>query len=130
MKNIINFLLFVIVCFAAHFIMNVNGFFIIPEIARVILGCPPPVYLINIALVVYAFSAITIKLCSIAYHKEFVYDFNDLGYCSGFFFFYSLSGALAINFMPVAIIGLIVHLLNLIHYTLSTNYTTTELIID
>jgi len=119
MKNLISFLSFIVICILAHTIMNVNIFWKLPETVRIILGCPPPVLLIDIALAVYAFSGFILKFSSIVQEKAYEFNIKDLGYCSAFFLFYSLSGGLASNIIPVVIIGTLFQLMNSLHYTLS-----------
>lgn len=118
MKNLISIILFLVMSMLSYALLNTNLFNMFPESAKIILGCPPPVFLINVALAIYCFSAVVIKICAIAKEKEYIADFDDIGYISAFFVFYMLTGTLTINFMPVFVIGILVYSLDLIHFLL------------
>ena len=78
----------------------------ISEKTRHLLGISPPPTLISIALVVYAFSALTLILGRMNTGPERYRGWSHIGYLSAFYFFYYYAGALGENFWPVFFAGL------------------------
>ncbi len=78
----------------------------LPERAAAILGAPPPTGLISAALIVYIFSAIILILTRMATGAEAGVGFNHVGYLTGFYFFYSVAGAMGENFWAVLVAGI------------------------
>ena len=78
----------------------------ISEKTRHLLGVSPPPALISIALVVYAFSALTLILGRINTGPDRYRGWSHIGYLSAFYLFYYYAGALRENFWPVFFAGL------------------------
>lgn len=97
-------LLFLIVSFAAY-----NGFSILPDLSddvRKILGASPPVELIGLALVIYAFSGIVRTLASMSRNVKPYMGLMHAAFFTGFYTFYHLSGALQDNFWAIFFAGI------------------------
>ncbi len=95
--------LFLLVSFAAF-----DGFSIFPNLSpefRRQLGAPPPVNLISLALVLYAFSGIVLTLARMTSNTGAYRGFMHAAFFSGFYAFYHLSGALPDNFWAVFLAG-------------------------
>ena len=108
-------LLFLVVSICAYAIKDVNLFNLASEPLRQILGCPPPAYMISIALAVYAFSAFSLTLTAMAKDVVPEQKWNQIGYRSAFYFFYAFSGAIGTNFMAVLLVGLVLYGLDQCH---------------
>ena len=80
-----------------------------------ILGTPPPAYLISIVLVLYMVSNMVLTLTAIAKDKAPESRWSQLGYRSAFFLFYGFSGMIAMNFIPVLMVGLFLYGLDQLH---------------
>lgn len=110
---------FLLVSFAAY-----DGFAILPDLPEPIrqkMGAPPPVDLISLALVVYAFSGIVLILARMASDTASYRGFMHAAFLAGFYAFYHLSAALPDNFWAVFFAGLSV--LGLENYHLWTRHT-------
>ena len=95
--------LFLLISFAAF-----DGFSILPDLSpefRRQLGTPPPVNLISLALVLYAFSGIVLTLARMASNTGAYRGFMHAAFFTGFYAFYHLSGALPDNFWAVFLAG-------------------------
>jgi len=95
---------FLLVSFAAF-----DGFSILPDLPETIrqkLGAPPPVDLISLALVVYAFSGIILTLARMTSDTGSYRGFMHAAFLTGFYAFYHLSGALPDNFWAVFLAGI------------------------
>jgi hypothetical protein len=95
--------LFLLVSFAAF-----NGFAILPDLPESIrqkLGAPPPIDLISLALVVYAFSGIILTLARMTSDTGSYRGFMHAAFFTGFYTFYHLSGGLPDNFWAVFLSG-------------------------
>lgn len=95
--------LFLLVSFAAF-----DGFSFLPDLSpefRRTLGAPPPVNLISLALVVYAFSGIILTLARMTSNTGAYRGFMHAAFFTGFYTFYHLSGALSDNFWAVFLAG-------------------------
>ncbi len=90
----------------------------IPEGWRAALGAPPPVDLISLALVIYAFSGIVLAFASMTRNSGAGRGFQHTGFLLGFYTFYHLAGALPDNFWAVFFAG--VSVLGLENYSLWT----------
>ena len=106
---------FLMICIVAYTGRDFNLFEMASEPIRQILGCPPPSYLINIALAVYCFSAAVLTLTAMARQQRPEGRWNHLGYRSAFFVFYCFSGAISAHFLPVVLVGLFLYGLDLCH---------------
>jgi hypothetical protein len=71
-----------------------------------VLGPAPPVRLISIALVVYAFAALIYILARMMEGGKRYRGWSHLGYLGGFYLFYAYAGALQENFWAVLAAGL------------------------
>ncbi len=78
----------------------------IPDAVREFLGFSPPVTLINIALVVYTFSALALTLARMMAGSNSYRGWAHLGYLGAFYGFYYYAGELKSNFWPVFAAGL------------------------
>lgn len=97
-------ILFLIVSFAAF-----DGFSILPDLsdnALEMLGTSPPVSLIGLALVVYAFSGIVRTLASMSRNIKPYMGLMHAAFFTGFYTFYHLAGALQDNFWAIFIAGI------------------------
>ena len=95
--------LFLLVSFAAF-----DGFSFLPDLSpevRQKLGAAPPVNLISLALVVYAFSGIILTLARMTSNTGAYRGFMHAAFFTGFYAFYHLSGALPDNFWAVFLAG-------------------------
>jgi hypothetical protein len=96
--------IFLLVSFAAF-----NGFAILPDMPadfRQKLGAPPPVDLISLALVIYAFSGIVLSFARMTSNTGSYRGFQHAAFLTGFYTFYHLSGGLPDNFWAVFFAGL------------------------
>lgn len=95
--------LFLLISFAAF-----NGFEILPDLPESIrqkLGAPPPIDLISLALVIYAFSGIVLTLARMTTATGSYRGFMHAAFFTGFYTFYHLSGGLPDNFWAVFLSG-------------------------
>jgi O-antigen/teichoic acid export membrane protein len=96
--------LFLSISFAAF-----NGFSIIPDLsdeARRMLGASPPVEMISLALVVYAFSSIVRTLARMSRNVKPYMGLMHAAFFAAFYTFYHLAGALQDNFWAVFFAGI------------------------
>ncbi len=85
-----------------------DGFSIFPDLsdgARKTLGTPPPVEMISLALVVYAFSSIVRTLARMSRKVKPYMGLMHAAFFTAFYTFYHLSGALQDNFWAVFFAG-------------------------
>ena len=113
--NLWEVVLFLVVSILAYSIRDFNLFMLASEPLRQLLGYPPPPYLISIALAVYCFSASCLTLTGMARQQRPQQRWNQLFYRSAFYFFYSFSGAVAGNFLPVLLVGISLYGLDQYH---------------
>lgn len=95
--------LFLLVSFVAF-----DGFSVLPDLSPEVhrkLGAPPPVNLISLALVIYAFSGIILTLARMTSNTGAYRGFMHAAFFTGFYAFYHLSGALPDNFWAVFLAG-------------------------
>jgi len=86
-----------------------RDFAILPSLseeARAFLGKGPNPYMINWALVVYAFSALIMVLTQMAGNKKPASGLPHFAYLGGFYGFYHLTYSLDENFWAVFVVGL------------------------
>ena len=107
--------IFLFLSIVAYIFKDFNLFEISSEPVRQLLGCPPPAYLINIALAVYCFSSAILTLTAMANDARPTEKWNHLGYRSAFFVFFSFSGVISANFLPVLLVGLSLYGLDQLH---------------
>jgi hypothetical protein len=97
-------LLFLMVSFAAF-----DDFSILPDLSEAtleILGASPPVELIALALVIYAFSGIIRTLASMSRNIKPYMGLMHAAFFTGFYTFYHLAGALQDNFWAIFFAGI------------------------
>lgn len=104
--NLWEVVLFLVISILAYSIRDLNLFMLASEPLRQLLGYPPPAYLISIALAVYFCSSACLTLTGMAREQSPQQGWNQLFYRGAFYFFYSFSGAIAGNFLPVLLVGL------------------------
>lgn len=90
-----------------------------PPSWRRVLGPPPPVRLISIALAIYAFAALIHILARMMEGGTRYRGWSHVGYTCGFYLFYGYAGGLADNFWAVFVAGLTI--LGLEYYRLWTH---------
>jgi len=103
-NGLLGMVLFLLISFAAF-----DGFNILPTLPDAVrqkLGAPPPIDLISLALVVYAFSGIILTLARMTSNTGSYRGFQHAAFFAGFFAFYHLSGGLPDNFWAVFFAGL------------------------
>lgn len=111
--------LFLLVSFAAF-----DGFSILPDLPESIrrkLGAPPPIDLISLALVIYAFSGIILTLARMTSDTGSYRGFQHAAFFAGFYGFYHLSGALPDNYWAVFFAGVSVMGLESYHLWMRSN---------
>ncbi|SEA36805.1 hypothetical protein SAMN05660420_01893 [Desulfuromusa kysingii] len=108
-QSLLGLTLFLLISIVAYQFKSFNLFEIASEPVRQVLGCPPPAYLVSIALAVYCFSSAILTLAAIANETQPASKWSHLGYRSVFFVFYCFSGAIAANFIPVVLVGLFLY---------------------
>ncbi len=113
--SLINMVSFLLISIGAFTFKDFNLFESASEPMRQLLGCPPPAYLISIALAVYCFSSAILTLTAMANDTQPTKKWNHLGYRSAFFVFYCFSGVIAVNFLPVLLVGLSLYGLDQCH---------------
>ena len=97
-------ILFLLVSFAAF-----DAFSILPDLseeARSMLGASPPVEMIGLALVIYAFSGIVRTLASMSRNIRPYSGLLHVAFFIGFYTFYHLAGALHDNFWAIFFAGI------------------------
>ena len=124
-QNAIEIALFLVISAMAYTFKDFNLFASASEGMKHVLGEPPPTILIHISLFVYLFSASVIRLISIATDQQPIIKWTHLGYRTIFYVFYCFSGVIAVNFVPVFLIGLGQYTLDQFH-VLYYNYTHNE----
>lgn len=85
---------------------SISWFAAMPRAWRQLLGPPPPVRMISIALAVYAFAALIHILARMMEGGVRYRGWSHLGYATGFYLFYGYSGGLEENFWAVFVAGL------------------------
>lgn len=103
--GLLGMILFLLVSFGAY-----SQFSMLPTLSEEvwqILGAPPPIEMISLALVVYAFSGIILILGRMANDTGSSYrGLMHAGFFTGFYTFYHLSGGLPDNFWATFFAGL------------------------
>ena len=87
----------------------------ISDQVREVLGAPPPMGLINLALVIYSFSAIILILSRMTMGIAPDTGFSHVGFLVGFYLFYYYAGAMVENLCAVLAAGSTIMLLYLYH---------------
>jgi len=102
--GLLGMVLFLVVSLGAYY-----QFSMLPTLSEEvwqILGDPPPVEMISLALVVYAFSAIILILGRMAHDRGGYRGLMHAAFFTGFYAFYHLSGGLPDNFWATFFAGL------------------------
>ncbi len=118
-QSLLELILFLLISIVAFTFKDFNLFEFASEPVRQWLGCPPPAYLISVALAVYCFSSAILTLTAMANDAQPTPKWSHLGYRSVFFIFYCFSGAIAANFLPVLLVGLSLYGLDQCHIWIS-----------
>lgn len=103
-NGLYSMLLFLLVSLAAF-----NDFSILPDLSTEtleMLGASPPVELIALALVIYAFSGIIRTLSSMSRNIKPYMGLMHAAFFTGFYTFYHLAGALQDNFWAIFFAGI------------------------
>jgi hypothetical protein len=119
--NLWEMILFIVVSIYAYAIKDLNLFNLASEPLRQILGCPPPAYMISIALVVYFASAVILTLTALLKGDPPGQKWSRIGYRSAFYFFYAFSGTIFTNFLAVLCVGLFLYGLDQCHIWVYNN---------
>lgn len=120
-RNLWEVLLFLLISIGAYGFRHFDLFAAASEPVRQVLGYPPPVMLVNAALAVYLFSAVTMQLTGMANCHRPEQKWQHLGYRSVFYLFYSCSGSLSGHFIVVFTIGMLLYVLQQIHLWIYTD---------
>lgn len=120
-QNLISLAIFLVLTIIAYINKDFNLFTSASEPVRQVLGCPPPAYLINIALAVYCFSAAVLTLTAMVNNVKPEQKWNHLGYRLTFYLLYCFSGAIATNFLPIVFVGLFLYSLDQCHIWIHHN---------
>ena len=81
---------------------------VLPESIRRFLGAAPPSNLISVALVIYAFSALTIILARIAQGSGAYKGWSHLFYITAFYIFFGFAGTLRETYWAIFVSGLLI----------------------
>ncbi len=114
-ESLISMMVFLVVCLVSFMNSDFSLFGIASESMREILGTPPPAHLISITLMVYLFSSMVLTISDMVYDKEPKSKWTHLGYRTAFFLFYGFGGMIAVNFIPVMVVGLFLYGLDQLH---------------
>lgn len=102
--GLLGMVLFLVVSVGAYYQFSMLP--TLSEQAWQVLGDPPPVEMISLALVVYSFSAIILILGRMAHDRGGYRGLMHAGFFTGFYTFYHLSGGLPDNFWATFFAGL------------------------
>ncbi|PLX43683.1 MAG: hypothetical protein C0609_07610 [Deltaproteobacteria bacterium] len=80
----------------------------LPEDWRVAMGSPPPPYLVSAAFVIYLLAAIIKTLVKMASEGPPGRGFDHVGYLTGFYIFFNLSGILDSSYWAIVVGGLVI----------------------
>ncbi len=114
-QNLLSMILFLVVSIWAYIFKDFHLCEEVPIYLKTVLGAPPPAYLVSLSLVGYFFSTLVLTLFAITKNLEPKPQWGHLGYRLAFFGFYAMSGAIAPNFMPVLLLGLLLYALDEYH---------------
>jgi hypothetical protein len=97
---------FVVVSF-----LSIPNSYLLPalsESVRRFLGAAPPTNLISVALIIYAFSALTLILARIAQGSGTYKGWSHLFYLTAFYIFFGFAGSLRETYWAVFVTGLLI----------------------
>lgn len=109
---------FALASFIAISIGAIDDFSILPsfpESFRATLGTPPSANMVSAALLLYSFAAIVLILARMTMRIPKFGVFANVGYLSGFYFFYHFSGTMQENFWAVLAAGSTILVLETYH---------------
>ena len=92
-------------------ILSIPDSYLLPvlsESVRRFLGAAPPSNLISVALVIYAFSALTIILARIAQGSGAYKGWSQLFYITAFYIFFGFAGTLRETYWAIFLSGLLI----------------------
>ncbi|PLY04626.1 MAG: hypothetical protein C0622_02540 [Desulfuromonas sp.] len=125
-RNLVEVVCFLLICIGAYNWRDFNLFEQAAEPLRQILGYPPPALYVSIALMVYVAAVVTLRLTAMARDEPPELKWQNLGYRTAFFMFYSFSGAVAEHFVPVFVSGLLLYAMEQCHIKLYSVRMITE----
>jgi len=91
--------------------LSIPNSYLLPALSesiRQFLGAAPPSYLISIALIIYAFSALTLILARIAQGSGVYKGWSHLLYIAAFYIFFGFAGTLRETYWAVFVSGLLI----------------------
>jgi len=100
-----------LVAFVFVSVLSIPDSHLLPALSgpvRRFLGAAPPSNLISIALIVYAFSALTLILARIAQGSGVYKGWSHLFYITAFYIFFSFAGTLRETYWAVFVSGLLI----------------------
>lgn len=110
-RGLWGFLVFLVISIVAFMVQDFKLYETLSEPFLQILGCPPPAFLIHLALTGYGFTVIVPVLIRMATGANPVVAWHHLACRSVFYLFYLVSNALPMNFLIVFGLGVLFYLL-------------------
>jgi len=114
-RGLLDLLLFLVISTVFFYLRNDDVLAPLSENVRQILGCPPPLTLITIAVASYSISAAFYGAGQIINGTRPVHKGTTLFYRTIFYFFYAVGNALPGYFMGVFVAGLLLYTLDQLH---------------
>lgn len=100
-----------LVAFVVVSVLSIPDSYLVPALSdsiRQFLGEAPPSNLISIALVIYAFSALTLILARIAQGSSVYKGWSHLFYLTSFYIFFGFAGTLGETYWAIFVSGLLI----------------------
>lgn len=100
-----------LVAFVVISVLSIPDSYLVPALSdsiRQFLGEAPPSNLISIALVIYAFSALTLILARIAQGSSVYKGWSHLFYLTSFYIFFGFAGTLRETYWAIFVSGLLI----------------------
>ena len=100
-----------LVAFVVVSVLSIPDSYLVPALSdsiRQFLGEAPPSNLISIALVIYAFSALTLILARIAQGSSVYKGWSHLFYLTSFYIFFGFAGTLRETYWAIFVSGLLI----------------------
>jgi hypothetical protein len=97
--------------YVAVSVLSIPDSYLLPALSepvREFLGAPPSSKLISVALIIYAFSALTLILARIAQGSGSYKGWSHLFYVTAFYIFFGFAGALRETYWAVFVTGLLI----------------------
>lgn len=114
-RGLLDLLLFLVISTVFFYLRNDDMLASLSGNVRQILGCPPPLTLITIAVISYSVSAALYGVGQIIDGARPVHRGTTLFYRTVFYFFYAVGNALPGYFMGVFVAGLLLYTLDQLH---------------